>query len=88
MCWENLKTREVGACTTYDEILDFFERTKGSRYIGHNILKFDTPTLNRVVGTSIRLDPCIDTLVLSQLYSPSIEGGHSLDAWGERMGKP
>jgi DNA polymerase I-like protein with 3'-5' exonuclease and polymerase domains len=27
-----------------------------------------------------------DTLVLSRLLSPSLEGGHSLDAWGKRLG--
>lgn len=29
-----------------------------------------------------------DTLVLSRLLSPSLEGGHSLDAWGQRLGFP
>tara|TARA_R100000541_G_scaffold33748_1_gene42359 strand:- start:518 stop:2119 length:1602 start_codon:yes stop_codon:yes gene_type:complete len=28
-----------------------------------------------------------DTLVLSRLHNPSLEGGHSLRAWGERLGK-
>jgi len=29
-----------------------------------------------------------DTLVLSRLLSPSLEGGHSLAAWGQRLGFP
>ena len=29
-----------------------------------------------------------DTLVSSRLLSPSLEGGHSLDAWGQRLGFP
>jgi DNA polymerase I-like protein with 3'-5' exonuclease and polymerase domains len=29
-----------------------------------------------------------DTLVLSRLLNPSLEGGHSLAAWGERLGFP
>jgi DNA polymerase I-like protein with 3'-5' exonuclease and polymerase domains len=28
-----------------------------------------------------------DTLILSRLYNPNIEGGHSLKAWGERVGE-
>ena len=29
-----------------------------------------------------------DTLVLSRLLNPSLEGGHSLAAWGQRLGFP
>jgi len=88
LCWQNVKTNEKGECVTYEEMRDFFATRKGSKYVGHNILKFDTPTLNRLLSVGINLHDCIDTLVLSTVYSPSIEGGHSLDAWGERMGKP
>ena len=52
---------------------------------GHNILSFDLPVLRNLGGFSwdngIR-----DTLVLSRLANPSVEGGHSLRAWGERIG--
>lgn len=87
MCWENVKTKETGYCITYDQIRSFFEKTKGSYYIGHNIIKFDAPVLNRLAGTKLSMSYLIDTLVLSTLYYPSIQGGHSLDAWGERTGK-
>jgi DNA polymerase I-like protein with 3'-5' exonuclease and polymerase domains len=29
-----------------------------------------------------------DTLILSRLLDPSKDGGHSLEAWGQRLGKP
>lgn len=87
MCWENLKTGETGDCIGHDQVKKFFEETRGSLYVGHNILKFDGPTTNRLVGTNLDVSNCIDTLVLSTLYSPSLSGGHSLDAWGERMGE-
>ena len=56
--------------------------------IGHNIKGFDAPVLERVWGIHIPVDILIDTLVLSRLYNPSLEGGHSLDSWGKRFGDP
>jgi DNA polymerase-1 len=86
MCHENVRTGERGVCRTYEEILLFFSKTSGSLYIGHNIVKFDAPVLNRVVGTQLLLSSLVDTLILATLYSPSIDGGHSLGVWGERIG--
>jgi len=53
--------------------------------VGHNLLSFDVPTLNRLWGTNISHSRCVDTLVLSYLYNPVMSGGHSLKAWGERL---
>ena len=52
---------------------------------GHNLIGFDAPILNRIWSTKIRLSQVYDTLIASRLLDPSIENGHSLDAWGERM---
>lgn len=87
MCWQNIRTGETGRCTTYDEIRAFFERTKGAKYVGHNIVKFDAPVLVRLCGVRISINFVVDTLILSTLYHPSIPGGHSLGAWAERMGR-
>lgn len=88
MCWENLKTGEVGDCVGLAEIKAFFDTTRGAYYIGHNILKFDAPVLVRLAGVRLNVGNCLDTLVLSTLYSPSLSGGHSLAEWGERLGYP
>lgn len=88
MCWRNLLTGEVGECTTDESIIAFFEDTRGAYYVGHNIIKFDGPTLKRLLGVHLGPTNCIDTLVLSTLYSPSLDGGHSLDAWGQRLDEP
>jgi DNA polymerase-1 len=56
--------------------------------VGHNIVSYDVPALNRVIGLNISLDRCVDTLVLSYLYHPKMFGGHSLEAWGERFKFP
>ena len=53
--------------------------------VAHNGIGFDVPVLRFLSGFSwdfiIR-----DTLVLSRLVNPSLDGGHSLKSWGERLG--
>lgn len=88
MCWENIRTKEIGKCLGEQEIKAFFDETAGSIYVGHNIIKFDAPTINRLAGTQLVVSRIVDTLVLSTLYSPSIKDGHSLAAWGQRIGYP
>lgn len=56
--------------------------------IGHNLSSFDVPVLNRLWDAGIDLGSCIDTLVLSYLFKPHLEDGHSLDAWGRRLKFP
>ena len=51
----------------------------------HNGLSFDAPVLNRLLGTEIAPGKIIDTLILSQLFNPIREKGHSLKAWGEKL---
>ncbi len=58
------------------------------KYIMHNGLSFDAPVLNRLTGVGIKVSQVLDTLLLSQLTSPVRDGGHSLGAWGERLGFP
>ncbi len=85
MCWKNAKTGETGECRGHAQVKAFFDSTSGSLYVGHNILKFDGPVCNRIVGSRLSVGNCIDTIVLSTLYSPN--GEHSLDAWGEKLGR-
>ena len=56
------------------------------RFVMHNGISFDAPNLNKLLGTQIKLEQVIDTLVLSQLINPIRDKGHSLKAWGERLG--
>ena len=53
--------------------------------VGHNIINFDVPILRRITGMDWSFN-LRDTLVLSRLYNPSLDGGHSLRSWGERLG--
>ena len=56
--------------------------------IMHNGICFDAPVLRRNWNITMKQNQMCDTLVLSRLLSPSLEGGHSLDAWGQRLGFP
>jgi len=57
-------------------------------FIMHNGVSFDAPILNRLTGSEIKLSQVRDTLIESQLYNPTRDKGHSLSAWGERLGFP
>jgi DNA polymerase I-like protein with 3'-5' exonuclease and polymerase domains len=50
------------------------------------LIGFDAKVLREVWGISIPLNKAVDTLVMSRLYDPNVEGGHSLKAWGKRLG--
>ena len=47
-------------------------------FIMHNGVSFDAPVLNKLTKSNIKLSKIRDTLILSQLLDPSLEGGHSL----------
>lgn len=54
--------------------------------IGHNIIGFDAPVLRQAWGVSIRTSQVHDTLVMSRMLNPIMEGGHSLKNWGKILG--
>jgi len=56
--------------------------------VGHNLIGYDLPVLERLWGLSVAPERVIDTLVLSRLFDPSKSGGHSLRNWGEELGFP
>ena len=68
------------------------------KIVGHNILGFDLSALRRLWGVEYEVGnrdsvgfhnvEFIDTLLLSQLLNPDRDGGHSLSAWGLRLGFP
>ena len=56
--------------------------------IGHNIIGYDIPVLERLLGTDFSKCKITDTLVLSRLANPSRDGGHSLENWGQTLNQP
>lgn len=70
----------------YHEIWKFFSDRPNATWCGHNGVSFDGPVLAHFCGTDFRISNWVDTLVLSYLYNPSLIGGHSLAAYGEKLG--
>lgn len=75
----------VGVWTDHvrQELKDYLE---GEQVCAHNLIGFDAKVLREVWDIAIPLNRAVDTLVISRLYDPNIEGGHSLKAWGKRLG--
>ena len=60
--------------------------SKAEVLAGHNIIGFDIPVLEQLTSFKLGSQRIIDTLVLSRLFNPVREGGHSLGMWGQRLG--
>lgn len=76
---------------TLKQVPDFFKNV--SEVIGHNILSYDLLVLEVFYGMKYEPDSIMgkpvkitDTLVWSRLLNPDRLGGHSLDAWGKKLG--
>jgi len=54
--------------------------------IGHNLIGFDSYHLMNLWKMEIPQAKCWDTLIVSRLLKPDIADGHSLEAWGRRLG--
>ena len=54
--------------------------------IGHNIIGFDVPMIKKFFDVDLTNKELLDTLVLSRLFNPTREGGHSLEKWGYKLG--
>lgn len=50
--------------------------------VGHNLIGFDLPVLDKLWGITVDKSRVRDTLVLSRLANPQREGGHKLAVWG------
>jgi len=62
--------------------------TADGKLCGHNFIAYDAPACNRLLGTRIPAHRVLDSFLCSMHYSPSLAGGHSLGAWGQRLGFP
>ena len=61
---------------------------KADKLIGHNIIGFDIPVINKLTGLNLMNKELVDTLVLSRLFNPVREGNHGLERWGYALGSP
>jgi DNA polymerase I-like protein with 3'-5' exonuclease and polymerase domains len=81
---QDVKTEEVICHTDPSTLAPLVKEY--DQIIGHNLIGFDAPVLRKVWNIGIPKSKAVDTLVLSRLLNPVIEGGHSLRAWGNRLG--
>lgn len=56
-------------------------------WIGHNVLGYDLPHLQTLLGLDWSVDKVVDTLVVSKLVDYS-RPGHSIEQYGEEFGYP
>lgn len=80
----DIDTDIVSMFTKPDNLQAYLDSVE--KIIVHNGIFFDFPVLKKNWKIQAKKSQVIDTLVLARLYDPSIEGGHSLEAWGERLG--
>jgi len=78
-----------GEC--YEEFKEFSQGV--DTWIGHNIISYDIPLFNKLLGIDIKLSHLRDTMVLSRLFGSDrvtpkgAKSAHSLQAWGIRLGR-
>ena len=58
------------------------------KVVGHNLLGFDLPVLEKLWNVFVDKARVEDTLIMSRLANPNREGGHSLANWGETLNFP
>lgn len=91
---------DSGAMHTYlegDRERFLSESLRWTEWITHNGLGYDYWVLWKLWGIEFGIGPDTvngrpvthtDTLVLSRYLNPDREGGHGLEAWGEKLGFP
>ena len=93
ICAKDVDTKEkyefLNVCTVVEERERFVEFCSVvDRFVFHNGIGFDVRVINKLVQPDL-INPAhvIDTLIMSRLIDYGIQGGHSLKAWGQRIGE-
>lgn len=73
-----------GVTSEYEEMRKFF--SEAEVLVGHNIVRFDIPVCERILGIKIKAK-LVDTLALSWYLEPN-RLKHGLEEWGEEFGIP
>tara|TARA_X000001388_G_scaffold67880_1_gene55355 strand:+ start:4940 stop:6688 length:1749 start_codon:yes stop_codon:yes gene_type:complete len=83
----NTETNEVISYGP-DKLTDGVQYLKSAdKLVGHNIIGYDIPVIKKLMDIDLsKHAKIVDTLVLSRLFNPVREGGHSLESWGYRVG--
>ena len=81
---KDLDTNEVKIWKEANDLLEYIKAA--SLIVAHNGIAFDFHLLKKLWKCQITLKRVEDTLVLSRLLNPSLEGGHSLNNLGKLLG--
>jgi DNA polymerase I-like protein with 3'-5' exonuclease and polymerase domains len=81
---KDIGTQEVNVWTQAEKLQNYL--AEASILIGHNIIGFDVLVLKKLWNLNTDIHQLQDTLVMSRLLDPTLENGHSLRAWGKRLG--
>ena len=83
-CLVHSDGRNIVALTDYSDIADWL--STADILIGHNIVRYDVPALEKILGIKIKAK-LVDTLALSWYLHPEKEV-HGLEYWGVQFGIP
>jgi DNA polymerase I-like protein with 3'-5' exonuclease and polymerase domains len=81
---KDLDTNEVKVWKEANDLSEYIKAA--SLIVAHNGIAFDFHLLKKLWKCQITLKRVEDTLVLSRLLNPSLEGGHSLNNLGNLLG--
>jgi len=84
-CCQDVNTGEMYIFTSPEGLQELIDRH--DKIIMHNGISFDAYWLRILWNIKIMPSKAIDTLIMSRLLDPTLQGGHSLRAWGERLGE-
>lgn len=86
LSYQKINNGEVidkGTITSYGYMKDFLD--ENLLLVGHNIIRYDIPVLEKILDYKFKYSRFIDTLGLSWYLYPS-EMKHGLEQWGEKLG--
>jgi DNA polymerase I-like protein with 3'-5' exonuclease and polymerase domains len=84
-CCEDVDTGEMYTFTSPDGLQQLID--SHDKIVMHNGIAFDAYWLRMLWDIRIMPSKAVDTLIMSRLLNPTLQGGHSLRAWGERLGE-
>jgi len=85
-CTEDIETGQTECHTEPSTLQALIDEHDG--IVTYNGIGFDIPVLKRVWNITVDGKKHVDAMLLSRLYNPSVQGGHSLRSWGQRLSYP
>lgn len=97
VCTKVVETGDKRSFRSREDFQQYVSDLNPTLVVGHNIAGFDLEALRRIWGIEYKWDTkgCsfngkpvrfLDTLQLSQFLNADRQPGHSLEAWGEKLG--